>query len=125
MDSAPESDPLASVESLLEIITLAHAAIYTVHRRLSDLDADVEESRQLLQESVEIVFSKAPEVGRGARELAAEWGARQLLDPSAAPSVLAAAEKEAAHAERALRRLLRRQEEIATRLRSRLDEAVG
>ena len=92
MDPSPEFDPLASVDSLLEIITLAHAAIYTVHRRLIDLDADDEESRPLLQESVEIVFSKAPEVGRRARELTAEWGACQLLDPSAAPSVLAAAE---------------------------------
>lgn len=125
MDPASEFDPLATVESLLEIITLAHAAIYTAHRRLIDLGADDEESRQLLEESVEIVFSKAPEVGRRARELASEWGARQLLDPSAAPSVLAAAENEAAHAERALRRLLRRQEEVATRLRSRSDEAVG
>ncbi len=125
MDPASEFDPLASVESLLEIITLAHAAIYTAHRRLIDLDADDEESRRLLEESVEIVFSKAPKVGRRARELSAEWGASQLLDPSTAPSVLAAAEKEAAHAERELRRLLRRQEEVATRLRSRLDEAAG
>lgn len=125
MDPASELDPLATVESLLEIITLAHAAIYTTHRRLIDLGADDEESRRLLDESVEIVFSQAPEVGRRARELAAEWGARQLLDPSSAPSVLAAAENEAARTESALRQLLRRQEEVATRLRSRLDEAVS
>lgn len=120
-----EFDPLATVDSLLEIITLAHAAIYTEHRRLIDLDADDDESRRLLDESAEIALLQAPSAGRRARELASEWGARQLLDPSSAASALAATEKETARAERALRRLLRRQEEIAAKLRARLEEATG
>jgi hypothetical protein len=123
--SASDPDPLASVESLLEIITLAHAAIYTGHRHLVDLGVDDDDSRRLLEESAGIVFDEAPTAGQRARELASEWGARQLLDPTSAPAALAAAESEAARAEAALRQLLRRQEEIAASLRARLEEAPG
>jgi hypothetical protein len=123
--SASDFGPLETVESLLEVITLAHAAIYAEHRRLVDLGADDDESRRLLAESVRIVFSEAPDASRRARGLASEWGGRQLLDPSSAASALMATEEEAARAEPALRQLLRRQEEIAARLRSRLDEAFG
>ena len=125
MSSASEPDPLATVESLLEVITLAHAAIYTGHRRLVDHGIDDEESRRLLQESVEIVFDEAPTTAQRVRELAAEWGTRQLLDPPSAPGSLAAMEREAAHAETALRQLLQRQEEIAARLRERSEETEG
>jgi len=118
-----ESDPLAIVESLVEVITLAHAAIYTEHRRLTDLDADDDETRRLLDESARIVLSDAPKAGQRARELASEWGARQLLDPASAAAALTATKEEALRAERALRRSLRRQEEIAAQLRARLEEA--
>lgn len=125
MGFTPEFDPLAAIESLLEIIMLAHAAIYTEHRRVADLGADDDESRRLLAESAQIVFDRAPAVSQRARELAAEWGATQLLDPQGASSALAAVETEAAGAERALRQLLHRQEEIADRLRTLIDESAG
>lgn len=110
---------------MLEIVTLSHAAIYTAHRRLIDLEADDDETRRLLDESAQIALRRAPNAGRRARQLASEWGARQLLDPSSAALALAATERETARAERALRRLLHRQEEIAARLRARLEEAAG
>jgi hypothetical protein len=69
---ASEFDPLATVESLLEVITLAHATIYTQRRRLINLGADDDESRRLLEESAEIVFSQAPRASRRARELASD-----------------------------------------------------
>lgn len=121
--SVVEPDPLTTVESLVEVITLAHAAIYTEHRRFIGLDADDADTRRLLDESAKIVFSQAPKASQRARELASEWGARQLLDPASAAAALAATKEEAIRAERALRDLLHRQEEIAARLRARREDA--
>lgn len=102
---------------MIEIIGIAHAAIFTQHRRVIDLGRDDERSRALLDESVRIVFHEAPSATRKARSLAERWGEQQLLDPGAAKGTGAVLAAEIEQAEDRLAALLERQEEIAAELR--------
>jgi hypothetical protein len=70
---------------MLEIISIAHAVIFTQRRLLIDLGHDEASSRGLLEESVRIMFSDAPDATREVRALAERWGEQQLLDPASAP----------------------------------------
>ena len=118
----PPGDPLSRIESMVEIIGIAHAAIFTQHRVIIDLDRDDERSRALLDESVQIVFTDAPSATRKARSLAERWGEQQLLDPVAAEATQALLGAELAEAERRLAALLAREEEITAEM-SRLAAA--
>ncbi len=110
-----EADPLGRVDSLMEIITRAHAVIYTRHRRLIELGLADEKTRRLLDESVRIVLEDAPEAARKPRLLALEQAARQLLDP-AASAERTDVEQAIVDAEARLRAALRRQQQIADEL---------
>lgn len=101
---------------MLEIIGIAHAAIFTQHRRLIELGRHSERSRLLLDESVRIVFTEAPFAARWARSLAERWGEQQLLDPVSADETRTQLNEELEYAERRLRELLARQEGIAAEL---------
>ena len=116
-----EADPLGRVDSLMEIITRAHAVIYTRHRRLVELGLADEKTRRLLDESVRIVLEDAPEVARRPRSLAFEQATQQLLDPAASPDATEA-EQAIVHAEERLSALLRRQQKIADELTPRGEE---
>lgn len=123
MTSESHGDPLGNLESLMEIITRAHAVIYAEHRRLVDLDLADETTRELLDESVRIVFERAPEAAREARSVAHEQAMQQLLDPASGPGDPPALERATGRAEDLLQSLLRRQEEIARELRARSEHA--
>ena len=101
---------------MVEIIGIAHAAIFTQHRLLIDLGRDDEHSRALLGESVRIVFADAPNVTHDTRALAERWAEQQLLDPESAESTRSLLAGEIEEAERELEVLLARQEEIADEL---------
>lgn len=111
------ADPLNRIESMIEIIGIAHAAIFTQHRRVIDLGRDDERSRALLDESVRIVFDEAPSATRKARSLAERWGGQQLLDPDAVQGTETVLAAEIEKAEDRLAALLERQEQIADELR--------
>jgi hypothetical protein len=113
------ADPLSRIDSMVEIIGIAHAAIFTQHRRLIDLGLDDEGSRGLLDESIKIVFTDAPSATRRARALAERWGEQQLLDPGRAGPTRDQLATELEQSERRLEGLLARQEEIARELRER------
>ncbi len=101
---------------MVEIIGLAHAAIFTQHRLLIDRGRDDERGRALLDESVQIVFTDAPSATGEARSLAERWGEQQLLDPVAAEETQALLGAELEEAERRLAALLARQEEITAEM---------
>jgi len=84
--SGGERDPLGRVESLMEIITRAHAVIYTEHGRLVDGGLTTETTRRLLRESVRIVFEHAPEAARAARTLAQERALRSCSSRKPRPT---------------------------------------
>ena len=101
---------------MVEITGIAHAAIFTQHRRLVELSRETERSRELLDESVQIVFADAANATRKARSLAERWGEQQLLDPDAARDTAAHLAREVNEAEGRLAALLARQEKIAVEL---------
>lgn len=113
------ADPLRRIEAIVEIIGLAHAAIFTQRRLLIDLARDDERSRALLDESVRIVFTEAPNAAREARSLAEHWAEQQLLDPHRAEITWSRLSAEIGDAQRRLMGLLARQEAIAAELRER------
>ena len=104
---------------MVEIIGIAHAAIFTQHRVLTELGREDAGTRALLDESVRIVFTDAPAATLAARSLAARWAEQQLLDPAGAERLRPQLAAEIEEAERGLRALLARQEEIAAELRAR------
>ncbi len=115
--SEPPADPLSRIESMVEIINIARAVIYTQHRLLIDLGRDDAHGKGLLSEFVRVVFTDTPAATRGARALAERWGEQQLLDPPSAPATLALLDEAIKDAEARLGRLLARQEQIAAELR--------
>lgn len=101
---------------MVEIIGIAHAAIFTQHRVLIDLGRDDETSRALLDESVRIVFTDAPNATNRVRALAERRGEQQLLDPRGAEATRALLAAAIEKAEHQLADLLARQEELAADL---------
>ncbi len=101
---------------MVEIIGIAHAAIFTHHRGLIDSGQDDDHTRALLDESIEIVFREAPGATAQARSLAALWAEQQLLDPGRVETTWSLLVAELEDTERSLERLLARQEEIAAEL---------
>jgi len=110
---------------MVEIINIAHAAVYTERRLLIDLGRDDARSQELLSECVRIVFTDTPAVIRGVRSLAERWGEQQLLDPSSARDTWIMLEEEITCAEGRLADLLARQEQIAVELRRLGEEGPG
>ncbi len=86
---------------MVEIIGLAHAAIFTQHRLLIDRGRDDERGRALLDESVQIVFTDTPSAPQGTI-VGERWGEQQLLDPGAAEETQALLGAELEEAERRL-----------------------
>ena len=118
MAFGPQDDPLAHVDSLLEIITRAHLLIFSAHRRLVELGLSHDETAELLSESTEIALERAPEAVRAARAAAQDQALRLLLDPQSPADEAGLAELIGA-AESTLTGLLQRQQQIVKDLRAR------
>ncbi len=112
--------PLRHLDRYFAAATIAHEYI-DLHRQLSALDEDSEQTRGLLRESAAVVVSRMPELTREVRRLELEWGEQELLDPPQADRTLQTIEAGFIEVEPALAALRERQDEIAAQLRRRLD----
>ena len=113
---------LRELDSLFSTAAIGHEAISDIHRELVELGRSSRESRVLLDESAQITLSKMPAIAAEAHRLAAQWEDERVLNPEAAEVTLRDLSQEIERIEPELRKLLDRQQEIATRLRRMLDE---
>lgn len=111
-----ETDALGRIDALMETVASAHTIIYARHRRLVERGLVDETTSALLRESVAIALERAPELARGARELALDQAARRLLDPTASDDDGLTVTRAIAQAAEQLLGLLRRQQQIAYEL---------
>jgi hypothetical protein len=92
---------------------IAHEAAADLYRELTELGADDDHARALLQESAVLALGRIPALARPPRDLERAWIEQELLDPPAA--------------ERTAERLVGVITELLpafTRLRARQDEIV-
>ncbi len=113
--------PLRHLDRYFAAATIAHEYIADLHRQLSALHQDSEQTRGLLRESAAVVVSRMPELTREVRRLELEWGEQELLDPPQADRTLQTIEAGFIEVEPALAALRERQDEIAAQLRRRRD----
>ncbi len=113
--------PLRHLDRYFAAATIAHEYIADLHRQLSALHQDSEQTRELLRASAAVVVSRMPELTHEVRRLELEWGEQELLDPPQADRTLQTIEAGFIEVEPALVALRERQDEIAAQLRRRLD----
>jgi hypothetical protein len=111
---------LNRLATILGAADLAHQAIFDIHRDLLGHGRAPAESTGLLAESAQIATADLPRLTAHLRRLAARWDEESLLDPVAAADTLALFTHDLASVEPELASLLRRQGEIAARLRALL-----
>lgn len=63
---------------------IAHEATADLYRELTELGADDDRARALLQESATLALGRIPALARPPRDLEREWIEQELLDPPAA-----------------------------------------
>jgi hypothetical protein len=117
----PERAPaITRLDSLLGAATIAHEAIFELHRRLLARERGGNESVELVAESAQIATVRLPALGVPLRRLATRWDEESVLDPHAAASTAQEIAARLAAVESEMRSLLARQSEIAARLRALL-----
>lgn len=109
---AERPGPLGRLDRLVAAATIAHEHVADLHRLAAD-----EGSLQALRESAEILFQRMPAITSGVRACARVWAEQELLDPDRAADTLRSIESEMTVVEPELRSLLRRQSQLARRLR--------
>ena len=105
---------------LLAEATIAHEAIFDLHRRLLVRGLAGTDSAELVAESAQIATVRLPGLAVPLRGLATRWDEENLLDPQAADSTAQEIAAQLAAVEPEMRSLLARQSEIAAKLRARL-----
>jgi hypothetical protein len=112
--------PLQRLNSLLAEATIAHEAIFELHRRLLVRERGGSESTELVAESARIATVRLPALAVPLRGLDTRWQEESVLDPHAADLTAREAAAGLAAVEPEMRSLLARQSEIAARLRALL-----
>lgn len=118
-----DKDPLGRIDAQMDIVSTAHAIIYTPHRDLVARGLEDDVTGELLEESVRIALQQAPEIVRSAREVALDQAVHRLLDPASGAEARVA--QAITRAEDAFADVLRRQQEIADELGGRGDGNRG
>ena len=114
---------LARLDSFLAASVIAHEATFDLHRELAELGRAGADADQLLVESARLTTVEIPRTVAEARRLAVVWKDKSILDPAAAATTLESLVGELDRIEPAMRDFLKRQREIAERLRSMLEKA--
>jgi len=121
-DAVAERPPaLARLDSFLAASVIAHEATFDLHRELAELGRVGADADELLVESARLTLRELPRTVGEARRLAATWRDQSMLDPAVAATTLEVLVGELDRIEPAMRDLLKRQREIAERLRSMLE----
>jgi hypothetical protein len=111
---------LQRLDSMLAEATIAHEAIFELHRRLLVRERGGNESAELVAESARIATVRLPALAVPLRGLLTRWPEESVLDQYAAASTAREAAAQLAAVEPEMRSLLARQSEIAARLRALL-----
>ncbi|HXV05597.1 MAG TPA: hypothetical protein VFP23_06805 [Solirubrobacterales bacterium] len=111
---------ITRLSTLLAEATIAHGAIFDLHRRLLVRGRTGTDSAGLLAESARIATMRLPALAAPLGRLATRWDEESLLDPQAADSTAREIAARLAAVEPEMRSLLARQSEIAAKLRARL-----
>jgi transposase len=119
MTERPEA--LTRVDGFLSTSSIAHEAIFDLHRKLASAGRDDPRTRDLLAESARIALQDLPELTAAARRLQVRWDEQSVLDPEHADRTLEAVRSELPRVEPEIRRLLGRQKAIARQLRSLIE----
>jgi hypothetical protein len=113
--------PVERLDSLHSTATIAHEAIFDLHRELVARGRGTAEAAALLDESARIALRGLPRLTATARDLAASLDEESVLDPDAEGLRLSQLAVEIERIYPEAMRLLGRQRQIAARLR----EMVG
>lgn len=117
----PES--LDALDLYSATVTIAHEAVFGLHRELIGLGAADEHTRALLQESATLSQHRMPTLTRQLRALGAEWERQELLEPVAAARTIERFEEVLARVRPQIVALRIRQGQIAAELCDLLSRA--
>jgi hypothetical protein len=120
MVDRPEA--LTRLDAFRTTTTIAHEAIFDLHRALVAAGQDDDRTRELLAESARIAVRDLPDLTAPARGMQERWDEQSLLDPARAGDTLRELEAELRRVEPSVRRLLDRQRQIARTLQSLLED---
>lgn len=117
----PEQPPaITRLDSLLGAATIAHEAIFELHRRLLARERGGNKSEESVAESAQIATVRLPALAAPLRRLVIRWHEESVLDSHAAASTAQEIAAQLATVEPEMQSLLARQSEIAERLRALL-----
>lgn len=114
MTARPASLELLDLQLAASMI--AHEAAADLYRELTELGADDDHARALLQESATLALGRVPALAHPLRDLEREWIAQELLDPPAAQRTVERLVDAVAELLPAFTRLRARQSEIVVGL---------
>jgi hypothetical protein len=109
------------LDSLLSAAMIAHEAIFEMRRKLIAADRVSSEQDLLLKESARIVTVELSGLSANARQLSTQWSEQSVLDPEGATKTIAELEAELTRVEPRLLSLHKRQQEIASQMRTMME----
>lgn len=120
---ADRPEELELVERYRLAARFGHEYAFRVHRELVELDADGDDTRNLLAESAAITLQEMPQLSRDWLAVQREWSEQELLDPPKAEVTARALEVRFTELGPQLEALLLRQDKLVAELVGLLNDA--